>query len=108
MRLDFKKPWSDGTTFVDLEPLALIARLAALVPPPRRHLTRYCGALSSHARLRSQIVPQAEAEATATEKPEKLARKSKYVQKVTSIAPVTAQGRAQTAFVHSHRLSSGL
>ena len=33
VRLDFKKPWSDGTSSVDLEPLALIARLAALVPP---------------------------------------------------------------------------
>jgi hypothetical protein len=26
---------------VVLEPLDFIARLAALVPPPRRHLTRY-------------------------------------------------------------------
>jgi hypothetical protein len=33
VRLDFKKPWSDGTACVDLAPLALIARLAALVPP---------------------------------------------------------------------------
>jgi hypothetical protein len=64
---------------VDLDPLAFIARLAALVPPPRRHLTRYCGVLSSHARLRSQIVPQPPTEATATEKPEKPARKSKYI-----------------------------
>ena len=81
VRLDFKKPWSDGTTSVDLEPLALIAHLAALVPPPRRHLTRYCGVLSSHARLRSQIVPKAptQATATATEEPEKPARKSKYI-----------------------------
>jgi hypothetical protein len=41
---------------VDLEPLALIARLAALVPPPKRHLVRYFGVLSSHAASRSQIV----------------------------------------------------
>jgi hypothetical protein len=27
-------PWSDGTSSVDLAPLALIARLAALVPHP--------------------------------------------------------------------------
>jgi len=33
VRLDFKKPWSDGTTSIELQPLALIARLAALVPP---------------------------------------------------------------------------
>lgn len=79
VRLEFKRPWSDGTSSVELPPLALIARLAALVPPPRRHLTRYCGVLSAHARLRSQIVPQTPTEATATEKPEKPARKSKYI-----------------------------
>jgi hypothetical protein len=50
-------PWSDGTTSVELAPLALIARLAALVPPPRRHLTGYFGVLSSHSSLRSQCVP---------------------------------------------------
>jgi hypothetical protein len=79
VRLDFKKPWSDGTTSVDLPPLALLARLAALVPPPRRHLTRYCGVLSSHSRLRSRVVPHTEAQATATEKPDKPARKSRYI-----------------------------
>ena len=43
VRLEFKKPWSDGTSSVELAPLALIARLAALVPPPKRHLTGYFG-----------------------------------------------------------------
>jgi hypothetical protein len=57
VRLDFKKPWSDGTASVDLAPLALIARLAALVPPPKRHLVRYFGVLSSHAASRSEVVP---------------------------------------------------
>ena len=57
VRLEFKKPWSDGTTSVELAPSALIARLAALVPPPRRHLTGYFGVLSSHSSLRSQVVP---------------------------------------------------
>jgi hypothetical protein len=33
VRLELKKPWSDGTSAVDLPPLALIARLAAIVPP---------------------------------------------------------------------------
>jgi hypothetical protein len=32
VRLEFKKPWSDGTSSVDLAPLALIARLAAIIP----------------------------------------------------------------------------
>jgi hypothetical protein len=57
VRLEFKRPWPDDTSSIDLEPLALIARLAALVPPPRRHVVRYSGVLSSHSRLRSQIVP---------------------------------------------------
>ena len=57
VRLEFKKPWSDGTTSVELAPSALIARLAALVPAPRRHLTGYFGVLSSHSCLRSQVVP---------------------------------------------------
>jgi hypothetical protein len=64
VRLDFKKPWSDGTSAVELAPLALIARLAALVPPPRRHLTGYLGVLSSHSSHRSQCVPAPALETT--------------------------------------------
>ena len=41
---------------VDLEPLALIARLAALVPP-RLHVVRYSGVLAPAAKLRPLIVP---------------------------------------------------
>ena len=46
VRLEFKRPWSDGTSSVDLAPLALIARLAAIIPPPRRHVVRYSGGSS--------------------------------------------------------------
>ena len=64
VRLEFKKPWSDGTTSVELAPLALIARLAALVPPPKRHLAGYFGVLSSHGSLRSMWVPAPVPEST--------------------------------------------
>jgi len=57
VRLEFKRPWSNGTSSIDLAPLALVARLAAIVPPPRRHVVRYTGVLSSHSSLRSEIVP---------------------------------------------------
>jgi hypothetical protein len=57
VRLEFKRPWSDGTSSVDIAPLALIARLAAIIPPPRRHVVRYSGIISSHSSLRSQVVP---------------------------------------------------
>jgi hypothetical protein len=36
VRDTLKTPYRDGTTHVVLEPLDLMARLAALVPPPRR------------------------------------------------------------------------
>ena len=70
VRLSFKRPWRDGTSSVVLEPTALIARLAALVPAPRRHVTRYFGVLSSHSKLRSQVVPhRAPAEHEASGEP---------------------------------------
>jgi hypothetical protein len=41
VRYRLKTPYRDGTTHIVLEPLDFIARLAALVPPPRVHLTRF-------------------------------------------------------------------
>jgi hypothetical protein len=37
--------------------LDFIARLAALVPPPRVHLTRFHGVFAAHAALRTAITP---------------------------------------------------
>ena len=48
-----KTPYRDGTTDILLEPLDFIARLAALVPPPRVHLTRYHGVFAANAALSS-------------------------------------------------------
>jgi hypothetical protein len=79
VQLDFKKPWSDGTSAVELAPLALIARLAALVPPPKRHLTRYFGVLSSHAASRGQVVPVQPATALSSAEPNEQAGRSKYI-----------------------------
>jgi len=47
VRYQFKTPYRDGTMHVIFEPLDLIARLAALGPKPRVHLTRYHGAFGS-------------------------------------------------------------
>jgi hypothetical protein len=44
-----------------LSPLELIARIAALVPPPRQHRHRYYGVLAPNAAQRSQVVPAQEA-----------------------------------------------
>ena len=78
VRIQLKKPRSDGTTSVDLEPLSFIARLAALVPAPKRHLTRCFGVLSSHAACRIEVVP-APAESTPADDKGKPAAKSRYI-----------------------------
>jgi hypothetical protein len=66
LRYTFKKPWKDGTVALLLEPLDLIARVCALVPPPRLHMVRYHGVLSSHAKVRSEVVPKPEVASLAT------------------------------------------
>jgi hypothetical protein len=48
VRITLKKAFSDGTTAVDLDPLSLLCRLAAMVPPPYLHTARYAGVLASH------------------------------------------------------------
>jgi hypothetical protein len=53
----FKRPWRDGTHAVVLAPIDLIARLVALIPPPRFHMVRYHGVLAAHANARSEVVP---------------------------------------------------
>jgi len=54
---DLRNPWSDGTWQVVFEPLTLLERLAALVPPPRAHLLTYHGVLAPAAAWRGAIVP---------------------------------------------------
>jgi len=42
VRYQLRTPWKNGTTHVAFEPVEFVAKLAALVPPPRAHLTQYC------------------------------------------------------------------
>ena len=55
--LRLKKPYSDGTSHLVFSPMEFLEKLAALVPPPRAHLTRFHGVLAPHAKIRSQVVP---------------------------------------------------
>ena len=57
VRYTLKTAYRDGTTHIVLEPLDLLARLAALVPPPRMHLTRFHGVFAPHSKLRSAVTP---------------------------------------------------
>jgi len=40
VRYELKTPYRDGTTHVFFEPIDIIGKLAALIPPPRLNLSR--------------------------------------------------------------------
>ena len=46
---------SDGTAAIKLTPMEFMERLAALVPRPRVHLTRFHGVLGPHYKYRKDI-----------------------------------------------------
>ncbi len=58
VRIVLKRPFADGTLAVEMDPLSLLARLAASVPPPRFHTVRYAGVLAPASRWRKRIAPE--------------------------------------------------
>ena len=56
VNLQLKTPWSDGTTHLQFTPTEFIEKLAALVPPPRGHLVRWCGVFAPNSKHRKRIV----------------------------------------------------
>jgi hypothetical protein len=69
VRLTLKRPWSDGTYALEMDALALLARLASAVPPPKQHQTVYSGVLAAAAHWRPLIVPPALAAPSASAAP---------------------------------------
>jgi len=56
---ELKTPYRNGTTHVLFEPLDFIARLAALVPKPRVHLTRFHGVFAPNNKHRPMVTSEA-------------------------------------------------
>ncbi|MDI3290758.1 transposase [Polyangium sp. 15x6] len=56
LRYELKKAWRDGTRFVVFEPHELLARVCAMIPPPRFHMIRFHGVLAPNAALRRHVV----------------------------------------------------
>ena len=54
-----KYPKSPSRTHLLMQPVQLLAKLASIMPPPRRPLVRYFGLLSSASAWRSRVVPPA-------------------------------------------------
>jgi hypothetical protein len=65
VRIVLRRPFRDGTTAIDMDPLALVSRLAAAVPPPRQHGIRYAGVLAAASNWRALVVPPPPASPTA-------------------------------------------
>jgi hypothetical protein len=61
---NLKKPYDDGTTHIVMTPLELMERLAAIVPRPRVHLTRFAGVFAPHYKHRALVVPKPRQETT--------------------------------------------
>ena len=53
-----RKPWSADQTHRVMTPLEVMARLAALVPPPRHPLIRFHGVCAPHSSWRGSVVPE--------------------------------------------------
>jgi hypothetical protein len=55
VRLELKRPWSDGTTHLFFEPVEFLEKLAALTPRPEITLVLYQGVLALRARWRPKV-----------------------------------------------------
>jgi len=79
-----RKPRRDGATHLILTPIQFVAKLAALVPPPRYPLTRFAGVLAPGSSLRARVVahrPHRSATAPAAVEPSKPMRPKKRKKK---------------------------
>ena len=57
VRYELPRPWPTpgGVTHLDLEPLAFLKRLAALLPAPYQNLVRYHGVFANRSRFRERL-----------------------------------------------------
>lgn len=56
--LRLKRPWADGTTFFLFTPVEFLARIAAIIPPPKVNTIIYNGVLAARNAWRSAVIPQ--------------------------------------------------
>ncbi|HWA78502.1 MAG TPA: transposase [Polyangiaceae bacterium] len=91
-----RKPWGKQTHRV-MTPLQFLARLVALVPPPRHPLIRFHGVFAAHARLRARVIPIARAATPAAapcSKPDSPTSQSSSTHSIPKADPSLVVGRA--------------
>ena len=94
---DFRKPRRNGATHLVMTPVQCLARIAALIPPPRFPLQRFSGVFAPRSPLRAAVVPSgpvARADVTPTLPRAKTKRKTK---KTTRTVPDDASPWVATA-----------
>jgi hypothetical protein len=60
--LELRRPMHDGVRAVAFTTSEFLRRLAAIVPPPRSHQTRYFGVFAPRSAIRASLVPQPRAD----------------------------------------------
>ncbi len=83
IRYKLRKPWHDGSTHIEFEPLTLMRRLALLIPPPRQHTLRYHGLFAANAKHRKKLTA--------------LLPKEPHAEPVTKVALVANHDEAEAA-----------
>jgi len=58
VRYELPRPWPtpSGVTHLDLEPVAFLKRLAALLPAPYQNLVKYHGVFANRSRFRHRLL----------------------------------------------------
>ena len=94
-----RKPRRNGATHLVLEPIAFLARIASLIPPPRYPLQRLAGVFAPNSSWRASVVPHGPAAPAASStaaptKPRK-PRKTKAQKLLEAASPLlVGDGRA--------------
>jgi hypothetical protein len=104
--LEFKKAWKDGARALVLSPDDLLVRLCAAVAPPRFHMLRYYGVLSSHSAFRSRVVPEPPEDTTAHRTPPASGDQLELLDETNDRAPKTVRHR--WAWLLAHIFSADL
>ena len=86
-----RKPRRNGATHLVLDPVHFLARISALVPPPRYPLTRLAGVLAPHSTWRDAVVKYGRDETTAPPAPAAEKRGKKKEKKKTDVSAAEAR-----------------
>jgi Putative transposase len=89
-----KKPRRNGATHLVLTPVHFLARIAALVPPPRYPLLRFSGVLAPRSSWRAAVVPRGIKEQTA-ESPSEMTKKKKKPSKAPLVRSAATPSTAR-------------